>query len=317
MRKQVYFYEARRAALADRLAETAGIVSLAGDTLQALFPGLTWDTRALWVFAFEQEAREHYCKEILKEEAEASKLPCEWDREDNTEPAPREIAGIIYNPRPEPLSEEIRVNRRFVEIRTREIREKIQALGWALYLEDYLRAGVLTIGKAGELVIAKDADARLDDFCTLYAEDKQQAAFVEGVERMQTAAAALAAAYEGTAKAMEGERWAPLLGRCAGDYDPTRLDLLAAPFNTSRMRLVGENIPARALITFFNLEREQGRPKFYNEAGVWAYTLEEAEAAARCKLKGLQIGARHPRLYRAVASSEYAAPIFCRPLESF
>ena len=290
MRKQVYFDEARRAALADRLPEAVDTINTARDTFREHFPGLTWDTRALWVLAFEPGARAHYCKEILEREAEASKLPCDWDRPDNTDPKPREIAGFIYNPRPEPLSEEIRLNRKFVEIRTRDLRAKIQALGGILFLEDYLRAGVLSIGKDGQTLTAKEADARLDEFCTLFAEDKQQAAFVEGVERMRAAALALAEAAQDTAKAAQGTAGAPLLSNCVGDYGPARLDLLAEPracYGYNVIRLMDPEAVPRALITAFDLERKERKPKFYNRAGAWDYTREEAEAAAGCVLPEL------------------------------
>lgn len=290
MRKQVYFDEARRGALADRLAEAAATITATGELFREHFPGLAWNTRALWVLAFEPGARAHYCKEILEREAEASKLPCDWDRPDNTDPKPRDIAGFIYNPRPEPLSEEIRLNRKFVEIRTRELRGKIQALGGIPFLEDFLRAGVLSIGKDGETLTAKDAEVRLDDFCTLFAEDKQQAAFVEAVERMRAAALALAEASQDAAKAAQGAPGAPLLSNCAGDYAPARLELLAEPrtgYGYDAIRLLDPEAVPRALITAFDLERKERKPKFYNRAGAWAYTREEAEAAAGCSLPEL------------------------------
>ena len=320
MRKQVYFDAARRGALADRLAEAAATITAAGEIFREHFPGLAWNTRALWVLAFEPEAREHYCKEILEREAEASKLPCAWDRKDNLEPKPREIAGFIYNPRPEPLSEEIRLNRKFVEIRTRATREKIQALGSIPFLWDYLRAGVLSIGKDGETLTAKDADARLDEFCTLYAEGKQQVAFVEGVEGLRGAAVALAQAFGKLGEAAQGGRFVSLLEHCASDYDTTRLDLLAECrlfYPYAGIRLLDPEAVPRALITFFDLGRTEKRPKFYNHAGGWAYTKEEAEEAAGIKMLGnLALWSSHRRAYPDPLP-DAREPKICRPLATF
>ena len=320
MRKQVYFNEARRAALADRLPDAVDAITAAGEIFREHFPGLTWNTRALWVLAFEPEAREHYCKEILEREAEASKLPCAWDRKDNLEPKPREIAGFIYNPRPEPLSEEIRLNRKFVEIRTRATREKIQALGGIPYLWDFLRAGVLSIGKDGQTLTAKDADALLDEFCTLYAEGREQVEFVEKVEALQAAAVGLSQAFGKLGEAAQGGRFVSLLEHCASDYDATRLDLLAECrlfYPYAGIRLLDPEAVPRALITFFDLGWTEKRPKFYNEAGGWAYTKEEAEEAAGIKMQGnLALWSTHRAAYPDPLPGANS-PKFCRPLAAF
>lgn len=338
MKKQVYFNAARREALGAHLAEAAATITAAGDTFRELFPALAWNTRALWVLAFEPEAREHYCREILKQEEEASRLPCDWDREEPKGLPPYPMAGVTPAPRPEPLSEELRLNRKLVEIRTRAPRERIQALGNTPYLEDYLRAGVLYIGKAGDTLTAKDAEARLDDFCTLFAEGKQQADFVEGVERMRAAAAALAQAFQDTEEAAQGERFASILSNCRSDYSPARLELLAGDsrmhYGYSAVRLMEPDAAARALVTLFGLEREaKGAAKFYNLAGIWAYNQQEAEAAAGCELKeGTKYPQRHPYLFAShshlvsaegpkgpasILVQDKPRPKFCRPLAEF
>ena len=291
MKKQIiYFDKARRGALACLLADAAATITAAGDTFRELFPSLPWNTRALWVLAFEPEARDYYCKEILKREEEASGLRCDWDYKEPSGLEPYPIYGCPLNSRPAPLSAEARVNRHYVRLRTQDSRDKIQALGGIPRLEEFLRTGVLSIGKAGETIIAKDAEERLDDFCTLYAEGPQQAAFVEGVEKMRAAANALLASYLATAKSAKGIPRPAFFANCAGDFVPTRLELLAekrACYGYQVVKLLDPEAVPRALITLFDLGHTEKRPKFYNLAGIWAYTKEEAEEAAGCKLLGL------------------------------
>ena len=320
MRKQVYFDAERRAALGAHLAEAAATITAAGEIFREHFPALAWNTRALWVFAFEPEARDHYCKEILKREAEASRLPCRWDYE----PAPflpgYDMPGAPAKPAPEPLPEAVRLNRKFVEIHTREQREKIQALGSIPFLWDYLRAGVLSIGRKGETITARNAEALLDEFCTLYAEGREQIDFVEKVEGLRAAAVALSQAFGKLGEAAQGGRFVSLLEHCASDYDTTRLDLLAGsrllyPF--SRIRLLEKDATARALVTFFDLERAGGGAKFYNHAGGWTYEQKDAEEAAGFEMRGnLALWSTHRAAYPDPLPGANS-PKFCRPLAAF
>lgn len=320
MKKQVYFNAARREALGARLAEAAATITAAGDTFRELFPSLAWNTRALWVLAFEPEAREHYCKEILKREEEATRLPCRWDYNPQPFRPGYDMPGAPAAPTPEPLPEAIRLNRKFVEIRTQQTRERIQALGSIPFLWDYLRAGVLSIGRKGETITAKNAGALLDEFCTLFAEGREQVEFVEKVEALQAAALALSQAFGKLGEAAQGGRFASLLEHCASDYDAARLDLLAEsrlfyPF--ARIRLLEKDAAARALITFFDLERTEKRPKFYNEAGGWAYERKDAEEAAGFELRGnLALWTAHRAAYPDPLPRA-DLPKFCRPLANF
>ena len=284
MKKHVFTDTARLKRLENCLPIAAERVTAAGDAMRAQFPALPWNTRALWVLAFEPGARDYLCKIILQRGADAAGLCCAWDKEDYT---PKVVNVILPEEveHPAPLSAEIKLNRKFVERDTETARAPFRGLDAVPELETYLRTGVLSIGKKGETITAPDAAERLEDFCTLYAETDAQAAFVENLEKMQNAAGEMSAAYVKTLAQLPAQARRHLSAN-AGFYMPT----LGALAQGGQIALTAKDAAARALITFFNLARPgvEAAPKFYNLAGIWNYTAEDANALIGCKLGGLQ-----------------------------
>ena len=284
MKKHVFTDAARLKRLGNALPIAAQRVTAAGDAMRAQFPALPWNTRALWVLAFEPGARDYLCKIILQQGAEAAGLCCAWDQEDYT---PR-VQNVILKDtieHPAPLSEETKLNRRLVMMQTKEARAPFLGLDAVPELETLLRTGALSIGKKGETLTAPDAAERLAEFCTLYAETDAQAAFVENLEKMQNAAGEMSAAYVKTLAQLPAQARQHLSAN-AGFYMPT----LGALAQGGQIALTAKDAAARALITFFNLARPgvEAAPKFYNLAGIWNYTAEDANALIGCKLGGLQ-----------------------------
>ena len=284
MKKHVFTDAARLTRLENALPIVAQRVTAAGDAMRAQFPALPWNTRALWVLAFEPGARDYLCKIILQRAADAAGLCCAWDQEDYT-PKVRNVILVDTVEHPAPLSEETKLNRRLVMMQTQEARAPFLALSGLPELEALLRSGALSIGKKGETLTAPDAAERLADFCTLYAETDAQAAFVENLERMQNAAAEMSAAYVKTLAQLPAQARQQLSAN-AGFYMPT----LGALAQGGQIAITAKDAAARALITFFNLARPgvEKAPKFYNLAGIWNYTAEDANALLGCKLGGLQ-----------------------------
>ena len=282
MKQAVFIDTARLERLEHLLPKVAEKVTAAGDAMRAQFPALPWNTRALWILAFEPGAREHLCKIILQRAADAAGLYCAWDRPDVEPPKVQNVILKDTIERPQPLSAEIKLNRKFVERDTETARAPFLALSGLPELETLLRAGALMIGKKGETLTAPE---RLADFCTLYAETPQQAAFVENLGRMRDAAANMSAAYLKTLAGLPAQARKELSAN-AGFYMPT----LGALAQGGQIALTAEDAAARALITFFNLARPgvEPAPKFYNLAGVWNYTAEDANALIGCKLGALQ-----------------------------
>lgn len=278
MEKVVFFDTARRKSLETFLPIAAQRVTAAGDAMRASFPALPWNTRALWVLAFESGARDYLCKIILQRAADAAGLLCAWDKEAAS------------------TDEETRLNRKIIEMQTREARAPFLALDAVPHLEAYLRTGVLSIGKKGETITAQDAAARLDAFCTLNAETDAQAAFVAALERLQRAALELESAYKETLKAVPaGSPPRRAFAGMAWQYTAAEFGL--SPNAEGFFPLTAQDAPARALIGFFNLAAKWKEPKFYNLAGIWAYTPEDAAALFGCKLGALQMRSRYPHLY--------------------
>lgn len=297
---KVYEQTALLKSLAGNLENAAEKVAAAGDAWRKLFPARPWNTNTLWVLIFEPAARRVAELEILKREAERAGLPCAWDLPDTPAPAARlEILRESIE-RPQPLSEEIRFNRRLVEMQAREALAPFRELNGLAHIGTYLRTGVLSIGKKGEIITAPDAAERLADYCTLYAETKQQRAFVAALDNMRQAAEKMQAAYIATTEAIPNKLARQELTANAGFYMP-RLGAITKRAD-GQIRLFDADAPARALITFFGLdwETKETAPKFYNESGVLVYQAAEAAALIGCdpeKLGALHIWEAYPRAY--------------------
>ena len=285
MEKQAVFIDAaRREHLANHLPVVAGIVAAAGDAMRANFPALTWDTRALWILAFEPAARAYLCQLIRERAADAAGLNCAWELGN---PQPPKVVNVILVDEvehPAPLSEEIKFNRRLVELQTKDTRAPFLALD-GCGIEPFLRTGALYIDAEGRTQIATDAAERLADFCTLYAETPQQAAFVAALDAMKAEAAKMSAAYLKALAVLPAQARKEMSAN-AGFYMPT----LGALASGGQIRITAEDATPRALISFFGLARasRDAAPKFYNLAGIWDYTAEDAAALLGCNLTRLQ-----------------------------
>lgn len=285
MKKAVFLDAARLKSLEATLPVAAERVTAAGDAMRANFPALTWNTRALWVLAFEPAARSYLCQLIKERAATAAGLACAWELGN---PEPPKVVNVILPEtieRPAPLSEETRFNRRLVELQTQEARAPFLELDGCPNLETYLRTGALYIGRNGETITAPDAGERLAEFCTLYAETKPQADFVAALEGMQAEAAKMSAAYAATLATLPAQARKELTAN-AGFYMPT----CGALASGGQIPLTAKDAAARALISFFGLAtaRQDAAPKFYNRAGVWNYTAEDARALLGCDLTHLK-----------------------------
>ena len=250
MKKAVIFDAARRAALETFLPDAAAKVTAAGDAVRASFPALTWNTLFVCVLCCEKAAADDLCRRVLEDAASAAGLSCDWDER---------------HP-----SEETRINRKLVELQARHTLAALRGLYHLAGLETFLRAGVLRIGSNGETITAQDAAARLDDFCTLNAETKEQAACVAAWEQTQRAALELQAAFNDLCASAPDAVSRANLESGAGDYDVA--ELWAGSFY-----LTAQDAAARALISYFDLSgKTDAVPKFYNLAGVPAYTGKDA-----------------------------------------
>lgn len=284
--------------LAAHLEGTAEKVTAAGDAMRQHFPALPWNNQILWILTFEPDARHFLCRLILERAAEAANMPCAWDIEET--PAPAFKPDYFAAKERQTIDEETRLNRKLVELQTRDARAPFLALDGLAHIGTYLRTGALSIGKKGETITAPDAAERLADFCTLYAETPKQAAFVEGLEKMQRAALDLESAYKDALNATPAGRERTALARLAWQYaTPARFGLTQN--DEGFFSIFAKDAAARALITIFRLTGDKGAPKFYNLAGLpKPYTKEDAAKLIGCKpgqFKGLRMRTEYPALY--------------------
>lgn len=265
MKEKVFVFEAKRQELTAGLSDAVARVSALGEVVKAVLPRVSFGVPFLWALMDCERARPFYplrqllTDEILNQSAKESGLKCGpgWSER---------VRGYeVVSPHPllDNLSDDVRLNRKFVEL---QCRKEAGVLRSFKIDEAYLRAGVIVIDKNGNVKPAKDAAARLEDFCTLYAETEEQAAFVACVERMQRAALDLEQAYKDTCASLPAEgAHRAALEACTWDYDPDQFGL--TPSAAGTIRLTDQDAAARALISYFDRNQDTA-PKFYNRACV-------------------------------------------------
>lgn len=274
MKKHVFTDAARLGGFKTALPETAAQVTATGEAVRASFPELAWNTKTVWLLAFEPAVRQHLCATILQRASKSANLSCEWEKGD---PQPPKVVNEILPEtveRPAPLSEDARLHRKLVEMQTREARKPILEFIGSELLEVYLRTGALYIDADGK---TRTAPERLDDYFTLYAETEQQAKFVAALERMREAAKEMADAYRATLELVPST-WRLELAANAGFYQPTAGKLTS----DGHIGLIDADAVPRALIAYFNLTSTTAAPKFYNAAGFWNYTPADVLALTGC-----------------------------------
>ena len=305
MEKQIFFHAELYKQLQARLTSFIERVDAAGEVLHAHFPRVPWNTKTLWLIMGERVVRDYLCDQLNRREAEALGLDCEWGLDENPKPVPK-FYGFVPTPRVEPASPQAIVSRQLVRANTRKDREAFSALSWNDLDVIFLRTSVVSIGRSGETVVARDADSCLKDFCTLFAETDEQTAFVGIVERMRDHAAGLVNAYKDFQKAVPNNGAKELLRGLNWVYDPTRYTLVGG-FSGSELKLKEKDVVPRALITFFQLSRHTtGAPKFYNLSGYMTYGPEAINAITWGEATGCDMVARFPELYPGYNGKQWA-----------
>lgn len=263
MKEKVFVFEAKRQELTAGLSDAVARVSALGEVVKAVLPRVSFGVPFLWALMDTRPfytLRQLLTDEILNQSAKESGLKCGpgWGER------VRGYAEVVPpHPLLDNLSDDVRLNRKFVEL---QCRKEAGVLRSFKIDEAYLRAGVIVIDKNGNVKPAKDAAARLEDFCTLYAETEEQATFVAGLERMQRAALDLEQAYKDTCASLPAEgAHRAALEACTWDYDPDQFGL--TPSAAGTIRLTDQDAAARALISYFDRDQDTA-PKFYNRAGV-------------------------------------------------
>lgn len=263
MKEKVFVFEAKRQELTAGLSDAVARVSALGEVVKAVLPRVSFGVPFLWALMDTRPfytLRQLLTDEILNQSAKESGLKCGpvWGER------VRGYAEVVPpHPLLDNLSDDVRLNRKFVEL---QCRKEAGVLRSFKIDEAYLRAGVIVIDKNGNVKPAKDAAARLEDFCTLYAETEEQATFVAGLERMQRAALDLEQAYKDTCASLPAEgAHRAALEACTWDYDPDQFGL--TPSAAGTIRLTDQDAAARALISYFDRNQDTA-PKFYNRAGV-------------------------------------------------
>ena len=213
---------------------------------------------------------------LLNDAAEESGLNCGPGWDERTSRYVEMKVAMLASVHPlANLSDDARLNRKFVETQHRAATGKID--GFKIDAA-YLRTGALSIGENGETITAPDAAQRLEEFCTLYAETKEQSAFVAKLAELTAAAVSLEKTYKDFCDLAPTKAGREALRRNLWRYDHGRFDLTDAhgTCGTALHYADDKDAAARALITFFGLSgKTDTAPKFYNLANVPAYGLAD------------------------------------------
>ena len=285
--QEILFHSELFDKLQARLRPFADKVTAAGAAMRKRFPEIPWNTKTLWLVFGERRVRAYLRREIYCREAAVLGLEIEYDLpainpDDYYYWVPRHASPAALAARP--------VVRAHVGLDANAIED----LCWSRLDEVFLRTSAVSIGKDGETVVAEDAADRLKDFCTLFAETREQLRFVEAFRRLQDYAKGVFDSHAELVKTLPDDE---AKKACASAPMPEQYR-----FSIHRDGLSLFEIDAlpRALITFFKLNMStKGAPKFYNCAGSLKYELEDVNDMTHGEQQGLGFDAdtHNARLY--------------------
>lgn len=280
MKEKVLVFDELRQRLTAGLDDAAATVTALGNVVRERFSGFSFGPSFIWLLLIDPPVQDFYhlrrclADTILNDAADAAGLDCgaPWGPRTQHEPVyanPHDANPLAG------LTDSQRINRKFVELQNRDAVNAV--LNFAID-RAYIRAGVFSFNKRGSVQVVKDAAARLEDFCTLYAETSQQAAFVAALAKMRAKALELQAARQELCGTVPDKLARTVLELNAGDYAAKNLDIM--PDGYGRIMLTDADAAARALISCFGLSGQtDGAPKFYNQAGTPAHGADALYSA--------------------------------------
>lgn len=273
MKEKIYTSEQMRRNLENGLNNAARKLEALQKVAARDLPGSVWCNNFIWALAQYPDIKFPYRERILKDKAAQLGLICDF--------------GAVL------VSEDVKLNRKLVEL---EARQSLEAISEFLRLSDihtYLRAGAIYIDEKGTVKIAADASKLIETFCSVYIESAKEKAFIDRLNALQGTAKRLEELHSEFVNSIEVPGGKEAAKWCTRYYMSDRFELVQG------LHLNAPNMIWRAFIAFCTSIRKNDSPHFYNKAGI-----PEISVAELYKLTGYKPDAtpelriKFPELYK-------------------
>lgn len=275
MKEKIYTSEQMRRNLENGLNNAARKLETLQKVVAQDLPGSVWCNNFIWALVQYPDIKFHYRERILKDKAAQLGLNCDFG------------ATLV--------SEDVKLNRKIVELETRQPFETISGFLRLSDIHTYLRAGAIYIDEKGIVKIAANASKLIEPFCSVYIESAKEKAFIDRLNALQGTAKRLEELHSEFVNSIDVPGGKEAAKGCARYYMSDKFELVHG------LRLNAPNMIWRAFIAFCTRIRENDSPHFYNKAGI-----PEISVAELYKLTGYKPAAtpelriKFPELYKGV-----------------
>ena len=275
MKEKIYTNEKLRRNLEIGLNNAARKLETLRKVAAQDLPCSVWCNNFIWALAQYPDIKFHYRERILKDKAAHLGLTCDFG------------ATLV--------SEDVKLNRKIVELETRQPFETISGFLRLSDIHTYLRAGAIYIDEKGAVKIAANASKLIETFCSVYIESTKEKAFIDRLNALQGTAKRLEELHSEFVNSIDVPGGKEAAKWCARYYMSDKFELAHG------LRLNAANMIWRAFIAFCTRIRKNDSPHFYNRAGIPEISVAELHKLTGYKpaaTPGLRI--KFPELYKDV-----------------
>lgn len=275
MKEKIYTSEKLRRNLENGLNNAARKLETLQKVAARDLPGSVWCNNFIWALVQYPDIKLHYRGRILEDKAAHLGLTCDFG------------ATLV--------SEDVKLNRKIVELETRQPFETISGFLRLSDIHTYLRAGAIYIDEKGIVKIAANASKLIETFCSVYIESTQEKSFVNNLNALQDAAKRLEKLHSEFVNSIDVPGGKEAAKWCARYYMSDKFELVHG------LRLNAANMIWRAFIAFRTRIRENDSPHFYNRAGIPDISVAELHKLTGYKPAATpELRIKFPELYKGV-----------------
>lgn len=275
MKEKIYTSEKLRRNLEIGLNNAAMKLETLQKVVTQDLPGSAWCNNFIWALAQYPGIKFHYRGRILKDKAAHLGLTCDFG------------ATLV--------SEDVKLNRKIVELETRQPFETISGFLRLSDIHTYLRAGAIYIDEKGTVKIAANASKLIETFCSVYIESAKEKAFIDNLNALQGTAKRLEELHSEFVNSIDVPGGKEAAKWCARYYMSDKFELVQG------LRLNAANMIWRAFIAFCTSIRENDSPHFYNKAGIPDISVAELHKLTGYKPAATpELRIKFPELYKGV-----------------
>ena len=275
MKEKIYTSEQMRRNLENGLNNAARKLETLQKVAARDLPGSVWCNNFIWALVQYPDIKFHYRERILKDKAAQLGLNCDFG------------ATLV--------SEDVKLNRKIVELETRQPFETISGFLRLSDIHTYLRAGAIYIDEKGIVKIAANASKLIETFCSVYIESTQEKSFVNNLNALQDTAKRLEKLHSEFVNSIDVPGGKEAAKWCVRYYMADRFELVQG------LRLNAPNMIWRAFIAFCTSIRKNDSPHFYNKAGIPDISVAELHKLTGYKPAATpELRIKFPELYKGV-----------------